>query len=78
MRAEERQHTHARHQEIIAEFGRAALQLHGAQVLLDHAVRSAGLAPDAQAVAYYECTVDDNRMVPRSGTGGPAMPASSS
>jgi diguanylate cyclase (GGDEF)-like protein/PAS domain S-box-containing protein len=70
MRAEERQHTHARHQEIIAEFGRAALTLHGAQVLLDHAVRSAGLALDAQAVAYYECTVDDNRMVPRSGTGG--------
>ena len=45
-------------------------ELHGAQVLLDHAVRSAGLALDAQAVAYYECTVDDNRLVPRSGTGG--------
>jgi diguanylate cyclase (GGDEF)-like protein len=74
MRAEEGRLTHARHQEIIAELGREALQLHGAQVLLDQAVRSAGLALDAQAVAYYECTVDDSKLVPRAGT-GPACDA---
>ena len=39
-RTEERQVAHARHQEIVAEFGRNALRLHDAQALLDDAVRA--------------------------------------
>src|SRR6185436_17239051 len=48
-RAEERQDAHARHQEIIAEFGRNALRLHDPQALLDEAARGAAHALGAEA-----------------------------
>ena len=68
-RAEELQDAHARHQEIIAEFGRNALRLHDPQALLDEAARGAAHALGAEAVAYYECMADERKVVLRSCVG---------
>ena len=69
MRAEERQVRHARHQEIIAEFGRKALALQEPQALLDEAVRGAERALNAQVLAQCECTVRGHHVVLRAGAG---------
>ncbi|HEY7239151.1 MAG TPA: PAS domain S-box protein, partial [Burkholderiales bacterium] len=68
-RGEERQVAQARHQEIIAEFGRNALRLHDPQALLDDAVRGVAHALGAEAVAYYECIADERKVVLRSCVG---------
>jgi diguanylate cyclase (GGDEF)-like protein/PAS domain S-box-containing protein len=69
VRAEERQVTHARHQEIIAEFGRKALVLQNPQALLDEAVRGAARALSAPVFVQCDAAGRGEHRVLRAGTG---------